>query len=139
MSAADGIKKGANESPLVTSFVECNQDIRLKGYFFCCIARHSSITALQAGVALSKFSGLLTQPLLPPPPMGTLAQGPSAASMAVHSLSNFALLATSSSEAKALVHKSNDEIRNTAILMGVFSFLGKGERKKVICSAMYKI
>jgi hypothetical protein len=71
---------------------------KITAYFFNVF--HSSITALQAGVAFSKFSGLATHPLRPPPPATTSPHGPPGAIIAAHSFSKAALL-DASSAAKA--------------------------------------
>src|SRR5271169_971503 len=88
----------------------------LGGYYFCCIAFHSSITALHSGVAFSRFSGLLTHPLLPPPPAFTSAHGPPGAIITAHSFSNFVLLAASSA-ANALTLKSKNVIKTNDSLI----------------------
>ena len=93
------------------------------GYFFKVF--HSSITALQAGVAFSKFSGLATHPLLPPPPATTSPHGPPGAIMAAHSFSNAALL-DASSAAKALQLNNKEDIKIIAILIRCSPFRLRG-------------
>ncbi len=90
------------------------------------MAFHSSMTCLQAGVALSRFSGLATQPLLPPPPALTSAQGPPGAIIAAHSFSNlarFAVSAASSAANAGALHSKSESTSNKILIFSLVNWL----------------
>lgn len=124
-------KKSPAQS-LAPGFVPFNTNT---AYFFKVF--HSSMTALQAGVAFSIFSGLATHPLLPPPPATTSPQGPPGAIIAAHSFSKAALL-DASSAAKALQLNNKQDTRIIAILISCSPFtLGVGEPSALLSIKLY--